>query len=98
MGATGDLAAQRVGILVAHPHRRQVVGGEQLGEHFGVDLVGLYLGLGDRPGLDRIRDDDARHPRLDQLGDRVRVGGRLDRHLVGRRQALGEQPERLGRR
>ncbi len=37
----------------------------------------------------------ARHARLEQLRDRVRVAGRLDRHLVGRRQAVGEQPERL---
>jgi hypothetical protein len=58
----------------------------------GVDLVGLDLGLGDRTRLLRIRDHHPRDPRLQQLGDRVRVARRLDRDLVGRREAVGEQP------
>ena len=82
--AAGDLAAQRLRVLVGHPHRRQVVRGQQLAEHRGVDLVGLDLRLGDRPGLHRVRHHHPRHPRLDQAHDRVRVARRLDRDLVRR--------------
>ena len=43
MRAPGDLAAQRVRLIVSQPHAWQVVGGQQLGEHRGVDLVVLTL-------------------------------------------------------
>ena len=98
VGPTVDLASQRVGLVVGQPHARQVVGGQQLGEHLGVDLVGLDLRLGDRPGLRRVGDHHARHPTLQQPRDRVRVAGRLQRHLIGRGQAVGKQPQRLWRR
>ena len=79
MRAARDLAAQGVRRVVGQPHRRQVVGGQQLREHGGVDLVGLDLRLGDRAGLLRIGDHHPRDPPLQQLGDRVRVTRRLDR-------------------
>ena len=70
--------------LVGHPHRRQIVGREQLREDRRVDLVGLDLRLGDRAGLHRVRDHHPRDPRADQLHDRVRVARRLDRDLIRR--------------
>jgi hypothetical protein len=90
VGPAGHLAAQRMRLVVGQPHRRQVVGGQQLGQHLGVDLVGLDPVLGDRPRLLRVRHHHPGHPRLEQLRDRVRVAARLDRHLVARRQAVGE--------
>jgi hypothetical protein len=92
------LPAQGVGLVVGQPHAGQVVGRQQLREDLGVDLVGLDLGLGDRARLGRIRDHHARHPSLQQPRDRVRVAGRLQRHLVLRPEAVGEQPQRLRRR
>ncbi len=49
---------------VGHPHRRQIVGRQQLRQHLGVDLVGLDLRLGDRPRLHRVGHHHPRHPRL----------------------------------
>ena len=81
------------------PTPRQVVGGQQLREHLGVDLVGLDLRLGDRPRLLRVgRPPPARPGPASSLHDRVRVAGRLQRDLVARRQAVGEDPQRLRRR
>ena len=71
---------------------------EQLGQHPRVDLVCLRLRLGDRPCLLRIRDDERADVSLEQPRDRMRGTGRLDRDLVGRSQALGEQPQCLRRR
>ncbi len=93
-----DLAPQRVGLVVGQPARGQKAGGQQLGQHLGVDLVGLYLRLGDRPGLRRVRDDYARDVALEQPRDRVGVAGRLERDLVGGGEALGEEPELFRRR
>ena len=98
MRAPSDLPAQRLRVLVGHPHRRQVVSREQLREDRRVDLVGLDLRLGDRPRLHRVRDHHPRHPRGDQLHDRVRVTRRLDRDLIRRQQTVREHPNRLGRR
>ena len=95
--APGDLAAQRVRRVVRKPHAWQVVRGQQLGEHRGVDLVGLDLRLGDRPSLLRVGDHYPRDTRLEQLGDRVRVARRLQRDLVSRREAVGERPQPLRR-
>ena len=59
--AAGDLAAQRVRLVVGQPHRGLVVGRQQPGQHGRVDLVGLDLRLGDRPGLLRVRDHHPTH-------------------------------------
>jgi hypothetical protein len=90
-----NLAAQRVRLVVGQPHRRQVVGRQQLREHLGVDRVGLDLGLGDRARLRRVGHDHARHASLEQARDRVRVARRLQRDLIAGHQAVGEQPQRL---
>jgi hypothetical protein len=95
LGAPGDLAAQRLGVLVGDPHRRQIVRGQKFGQHGGVDLVGLDLRLSDRPGLHRIGHDHPRHVRFDHADDRMRVARRLDRDLILRTQPFGEDPQRL---
>jgi hypothetical protein len=71
--APRDLPAQRLRRLVGHPHRRQIVGRQQLREDLGIDLVGLDLRLGDRARLLRVRHNHARDARRDQPRDRVRV-------------------------
>ena len=58
--APRDLPPARLRGLVGDPHRGQVVAGQQLREDRRVDLVGLDLGLGDRPGLLRVADHDPR--------------------------------------
>ena len=58
-------------------------------------LVGLDLGLRDRPRLLRIRHHHPRDVRLDQPDDRLRVARRLDRDLTLRPEAVGEDPQRL---
>jgi hypothetical protein len=94
----GDLSTQRLRLLVGHPHRRQIVRGQQLRQHPSVDLVGFDLRLGDRPGLHRIGDHHPRDPARDQLRDRVRVSRRLNSDLIARKQAVRERPQPLRRR
>jgi hypothetical protein len=91
------LPAQRVRGRVRQPHRRQVVRGQQPRQNLRVDLVGLHLRLGDRPGLGRIRHHHPAGPTRQQRRDRPRVPGRLQRHLIARAEAVGE-PAHLLRR
>ena len=91
------LPAQRAGLGVRHPHRRQVVGGQQLGQDRRVHLVGLHLRLGDRPGLGRVGHHHPGRPAGQHRDDRPRVPGRLQRHLIIRPQARGELPHALRR-
>jgi len=65
------------GLVVGSQHEGQKARGEQLYEYLGVDLDGLNLRLGDRPGLRRVRDDYARDVTLEQPRDRVGVASRL---------------------
>ena len=95
VGPPRDLPAQRLRVLISDPHRREIVRRQQLRQDLGVDLVGLDLRLGDRPRLLRIGHDHPRDMRLDQPDDRVRVARRLDRDLVLRAEAVGEDPQRL---
>ena len=90
-----DLPTQRLGRLISDPHRRQIVGRQQLAEHLRVDLVGLDLRLGDRPRLLRVRYHHPLHARLDQPHDRVRVARRLDSDLVLGSEAVRERAQRL---
>jgi hypothetical protein len=92
-----DLAAQRLGRLVSLPHRRQIVGGQQLGQHPGVDLVGLDLRLGDHPGLERVRHHHLPGPLGQQPGDRRGIHGGLQRHPIRPAQCRGELAEPLRR-
>jgi len=94
--AAGEPAPQRPGPLVGTPDLGQKPGVEQLAERPGVELVGLHLRLGDRPQLARVGDRDAADVGLDEALDPQRRSGRLERHLVVGRQALGEQPQLLG--
>jgi hypothetical protein len=68
--APRDLAPARLRVLVGHPttagNRRA-----QLREDLSVDLDGLDLGLGDRPGLLGVGHHHPRHPALEQPHDRV---------------------------
>jgi hypothetical protein len=77
------------------PDRGQVVGRQQPGQHRRVDLVGLDLGLGDRPGLLRVGDHHPTDVAFQQPRDRIGVAGRLQSHLVGGAQAVGEGPQGL---
>jgi len=95
--AAGDPATQREGGIVGQPHRGQVVGRQQPRQHRCIDLVGLDLGLGDRPGLLRVGDHHPTHLALQQPRDRIGVAGRLQGHLVGDAEAVSEAPQRLRR-
>ena len=57
--------------------------------------VGLDLGLGDRAQLLGGSHDDPRHMRFQQPRDRQRVAGRLQRNLVVRAEAVGQDPQAL---
>jgi hypothetical protein len=95
VGAAGDLATQRVGLVIRQPDRGQVVGRQQPRQHCRVDLVGLDLGLGDRPRLLRVGDHHPTRVALQQPRDRIGVAGRLQGHLVADTEAGGEGPQRL---
>ena len=96
-GAPRDLAAQHVRGLIRHPHRRQEVRGQQLGQDRSIDLVGLHLRLGDRAGLARVRHHHPPRRLSQQRGDRERVPRRLQRHLIAGPETVGEHPQRLRR-
>ena len=62
-------------------------------------MVGLDLGLGDRPQFRPRRHDYARDMRLQTPRDRQRVARRLQRHVVVGSKAVGQklQPVWAGR-
>lgn len=62
----------------------------ELGQHCGVDLVGLDLGPGDGPNQDRICYDHPAHKGREQPDDRARIACRLDDDLVIRLELRGE--------
>ena len=73
------------------PDFRQEVAAEQLGQHVGIHLVGLDLGLGDGLGDQRVGDHHAGHVLLQDAGHGPAVGGRFQGHLIGGPQhVLGE--------
>lgn len=95
--ASAEPAAQGAGVLVGHPALLEQVGVEQLRERPGVEAVGLDPRLGDRL---EILGASHHHPgdvRLEQTSDPQGVARRPERHLIGRRQTVGEQLQRLGR-
>ena len=92
MRPTQHLAAQRAGRGIRTPHRRQIVRGQQLSQNLGVDLVGLDLRLGDRPGLGRVGHHHPPCSAGQHRRDRPGVPGRLQRDLIARSQAFGERP------
>ena len=90
-GAASEPAPQRPGCLIGGDDLGQKSGRQQLAERPGVDLVGLYLGLGDRPHLAGVGDHHPADVGLEHSRYLKRRPRRLERHLVVRRQALGEQ-------
>ena len=52
--AARDQAAQHAHAFIAAPDQRDEVRGEQVGEHAGVDLVGLHAGMADGLQLARV--------------------------------------------
>jgi hypothetical protein len=88
--APPEQAAQRPGLLVRAPGDRQKARVEQFAESLGVDLVGLHLGLGDRPHAPCVSNDYTPDVGREDARDCVRRSGRLERHLVVRRQAPRE--------
>ena len=98
-----DLVAPRhqsalaFGRRVRRPDLRQVAGRLQTGERAGIDLVGLYVSLGDRLHLQRIGDNHPRHERRQHSRDRHAVGGRFDHHLITGQQGLAKSLQRSPR-
>jgi hypothetical protein len=82
LSAAREAPAQRTRLLIRQPAAVQQTGGEQPRERTRVTVVGLDLGLGDRPQLRPSRHHDPRHVRLQPPGDRQRVAGRLQRHMI----------------
>lgn len=90
--------AQHPGALVTDPDPRDQIRGEQVGEHLGVDLVGLHPRVADRPDLLGVREHDLGGMRPEDPRDRKRAAGRLHHDAVCRRRALRERLKLLGRR
>jgi len=88
---------QHANPVIADPHRWNQIRGQQIGQHLGVDLVGLDPGVTDRPHLLGMRKHDFAHVRLDDPGDRQRVAGRLQHHPVITSQTAREQLQLLRR-
>ncbi len=95
LGSPTYLAPELLGRLIGHPHLRQEPRRVELRQHGGVDLVRLHLGVGDGAGAQRIRDHDAARVAVQHAHDRVRVPGRLEDHLVRRRETVREDLHRL---
>jgi len=99
LSAARQAPAQRPRLLIRQPAAMQQPGGEQPRERARVAAVGLDLGLGDRPQLRPSRHHDPSHVRLQPPGDRERVAGWLQRHLIVGAEAVGQdlQPFEAGR-
>ena len=85
--------AQPPGRIVGLPHRRQVVGGQELGKRGRVDVVGLALGRGDRLRAQGVGDDDAARMAAQQVGQGPGIGRCLEGDRVVRFQGRRERPE-----
>ncbi len=95
--AAGDPSTQDTRPLVRRPDLGQKAGREQLRERACVELVRLRRLRCTLDSL-RVSEHDAAHVRLDDSGDRERVPGRLEHHLIIDGKALREQLERSRRR
>ena len=60
----------------------------------GIDLVRLYMSLGNRLHLERISDDHPRHERRKNPRYRHAITGSLDDHFIGRSQPFPEPFQR----
>jgi len=95
--AAGDPPAQHTRPFVRRPHLGQKASREQLRQRARIALVGLRRL---RRVLDRlrVREHNATDMSLDDPGDRERVAGRLEHHLIIPGETLREQLERRRRR
>jgi hypothetical protein len=93
--AARQAPAQRPRALVGQPTPTQKARGEQPRQRARVAPVGLDLGLGDRPQLRPGGHDDPRDMRLQPPRDRQRVAGRLQRHVILRANAAGQDRKPL---
>jgi len=80
--SSGDLPAQRSGLVIRHPDLRQEPARVKSGQHRRIDAVGLDLGVRDQPHLLRIGDHHATDVRAQDLGHRRRIPGRLDHYMI----------------
>jgi hypothetical protein len=87
----GDQPPQHTRALVGHPHHGDQPGGQQLGQHAGVEAVGLDLRVADRAQPLGMRQHHLGDMWRHDAGDRQRVARGLQHHAVGRRQARREQ-------
>jgi hypothetical protein len=85
-----EAPAQRPRVVIRQPTAAQQAGGEQPRERARVVAVGLDLGLGDRAQLAPCGHDDPRDMPLQQTRDGQRVAGRLQRDLILRAKAVGQ--------
>ena len=88
--AADHLTPQRLGCRVRNPHLRQEAASVELGQHAGINRVGLDLGVRNDAHLLRVGDHDPLHVRTDDRGHRRRVAGRLDHHDI----VLAEPPSK----
>jgi hypothetical protein len=88
---------QHARAVIADPHVRDQVGGEQIGKHLRVDLVGLHTRVADRPDLLGVGEHHLADMRLQDPGDRQRVARGLHHDAVVRSEALREQLKLLWR-
>jgi hypothetical protein len=96
--AAGQPPAQGADALVADPHLGEHVGRQQPRQGRRVEAVGLHPRVADCPHLLRVGDDDPSDVRPQDPRDGERRAGRLQHHLIVRRQALREQLKRRRRR
>jgi hypothetical protein len=88
---------QHPAALITDPDPGDQPGGQQIGQHARVDLVGLHARMADRPHVLRVRQHHLGHMRRKYARDRHRVARRLQHHAISRRQAPREQLKLLRR-
>src|ERR1700758_3810349 len=93
--AARHLAAERLCRLVGDPDLRQKAAGIELGQYPGIDLIGLDLGMRNKPDLLRIGDNYPTDVRSDYRGNRSRIAGGFDDDNVALGQLLGKFLQRL---
>ena len=94
--AAREPAAQDPAALIWHPHRLKLTLPQQARQRPRVELVGLRSRVGD-PGVVRADHDHPVHMRLEDPGDLPTAARHLQRHPVGRQQALSQRPRSLRR-
>jgi hypothetical protein len=77
-----DLPPQCPGPLVRHPDLRQEATGVELGQHRGIDAIGLDLGVGDQPHLLGVGNHHPSDMGREHRNDGSGVAGRLHDHVV----------------